>query len=164
MTQENNQVWFITGANKGLGAALAKEALGRGYRVVAAARNPESAQKVLGNSPDLLTVKLDITDDGQVGAAVKAGLDRFGRIDVLVNNAGYGLVGHFEEMSEALIRRQMETNVFGAMKLTRAVLPVMRKQGSGMVLVVSSTSGIPRWGAARSTAPPNSRWKAGRKA
>jgi len=142
MTQSNDQVWFITGANKGMGAAIAKEALDRGYNVVATARTPESARAILGNSPNLLTARLDITNDEQVQSAVRAALDRFGRIDVLVNNAGYALLGFFEEMSEKLIRQQMETNVFGTMKVTRAVLPFMRTQGSGLVIVFSSTSGI----------------------
>lgn len=142
MTHNNDQVWFITGANKGLGAAIAKEALNRGYQVVATARNPESAGKILGNSPNLLIARLDITSDEQVQSAVKAALDRFGRIDLLVNTAGYALLGFFEEMSEKLIRQQMETNVFGTMKVTRAVLPFMRTQGSGLVIVFSSTSGI----------------------
>ena len=142
MTQTNDQVWFITGANKGLGAAITKEALYRGYKVVAATRNPERAGEILGNSPNLLIAKLDITNDEQVQSAVKAALDRFGRIDVLVNNAGYALLGFFEETSEKLIRKQIETNVFGTMKVTRAVLPFMRKQGSGLVIVFSSTSGI----------------------
>jgi NAD(P)-dependent dehydrogenase (short-subunit alcohol dehydrogenase family) len=142
MTQKNNQVWLITGANKGLGAAIAKEALDRGYKVIATARNPESAAKILGNFPNLLIAKLDITNDEQVQSAVKAALDRFERIDVLVNNAGYALLGFFEETSEKLIRQQIETNVFGTMKVTRAVLPFMRKQGSGLVIVLSSASGI----------------------
>jgi NAD(P)-dependent dehydrogenase (short-subunit alcohol dehydrogenase family) len=142
MEQKNDQVWFITGANKGLGAAIAKEALDRGYKVVAAARKPEGMEKFLGDSPNLLTVRLDITNDEQVQSSVNAALSRFGGIDVLINNAGYGLLGHFEEMSEELIRQQIETNVFGTMKLTRAVLPILRRQGSGWVIVVSSTSGI----------------------
>lgn len=142
MTQKNNQVWFITGANKGLGAAIAKEALDRGYKVVATARKPEGMEKTLGNSPNLLTVKLDITNDEQVQSSVDAALERFGRIDVLVNSAGYGLLGYFEEISEKLIRQHIETNVLGTMKITRAVLPIMRKQGSSWIIVVSSTSGI----------------------
>ncbi|WP_176585607.1 oxidoreductase [Priestia megaterium] len=142
MNQRNDQVWFITGANKGLGSAIAKEALDKGYKVVATARNTEGMEKVLGDSPNLLITKLDITNDEQVQASVKAALDQFGHIDVLVNNAGYGLLGYFEEMSEELIRQQIETNVFGTMKLTRAVLPIMRKQRSGWVIVFSSTSGV----------------------
>lgn len=136
------RVWFITGANKGLGAAMVKEALENGYSVIAGARNVAEAEKALGIHPDLHIVRLDITNDEQVNAAVATATEKFGRIDVLVNNAGYGLLGYFEEMSEDSIRRQIETNVFGTMKITRAVLPVMRKQGSGFVVVVSSTSGI----------------------
>ncbi|QWU16727.1 NADP-dependent 3-hydroxy acid dehydrogenase YdfG [Paenibacillus sophorae] len=142
MTQTNDQVWFITGANKGLGAAFAKEALGKGYKVVATARKTEGMEKILGDSPNLLTVSLDITNEEQVQSSVNAALDRFGRIDVLINNAGYSQLGFFEEMSEGLIRQQMETNVFGTMKLTRAVLPTMRKQGSGWIIVISSASGV----------------------
>lgn len=142
MTNKNDQVWFITGANKGLGAAIAKEALDKGYKVVATARKTEGMEETLGDSPNLLVTKLDITNDEQVQSSVNAALDKFGSIDFLVNNAGYGLLGYFEEMSEDLIRQQIETNVFGTMKLTRAVLPIMRKQGSGWVIVFSSTSGV----------------------
>jgi NAD(P)-dependent dehydrogenase (short-subunit alcohol dehydrogenase family) len=142
MSQENNAVWFITGANKGLGAAIAKEALERGYNVVATARKPEGMEKILGNSPNLLSVKLDITNDEQVQSSVHAAIERFGHIDVLMNNAGYGILGYFEELSEKLIRQHIETNVLGTMKITRAVLPFMRKQGSGWIIVTSSTSGI----------------------
>jgi NAD(P)-dependent dehydrogenase (short-subunit alcohol dehydrogenase family) len=142
MLERNDQVWFITGTNKGMGAAIAKEALNRGYKVVATARNPQNAGEILGSSPNLLIAKLDIADDGQVRSAVAAAMDRFCRIDVLVNNAGYALLGFFEEMSEKLIRQQMETNVFGTMKVTRAVLPIMRKQGSGFIIVFSSASGV----------------------
>ena len=138
----NQKVWFITGGNKGLGAAMVKEALDKGYNVVASARSVEAAEKTLGTHPNLLLVKLDITDDEQVKEAVSATIERFGQIDVLVNNAGYGLLGYFEEMSEDSIRRQIETNVFGTMKITRAILPIMREQGAGFVVVVSSTSGI----------------------
>jgi NAD(P)-dependent dehydrogenase (short-subunit alcohol dehydrogenase family) len=142
MTQTNDQVWFITGANKGLGAAIAKEALDKGYKVVATARKTEGMEKTFGDSPNLLIASLDITSEEQVQSAVNIALERFGRIDVLVNNAGYAQLGYFEEMSDGLIRQQMETNVFGTMKLTRAVLPTMRKQGSGWIIVISSTSGI----------------------
>ena len=142
MSEQYKEVWFVTGANKGLGAAIAKEALSSGYRVVAAARKPEEVRAALGDSSDMLAVKLDITNDAEVHAAVNAALDRFGRIDTLANNAGYGLLGYFEECSETLVRQQMETNVFGTMKLTRAVLPTMRRQRQGLLVTVSSTSGI----------------------
>jgi NAD(P)-dependent dehydrogenase (short-subunit alcohol dehydrogenase family) len=142
MAGKNDQVWFITGTNKGMGAEIAKEALKEGYKVVATARDPEGTEKILGPSPNLLVLPLDITNDEQVQSAVTTAIDRFGCIDVLVNNAGYALLGFFEEMSEKAIRQQMETNVFGTMKVTRAVLPFMRKQGSGMIVVLSSASGI----------------------
>ena len=142
MAEQNIPVWFITGANKGLGAAIAKEALDCGFKVVAAARNPSSIKVVLGDSPNLMPVRLDITNHEEIHAAVNEAMDRFGRIDVLVNNAGYGLLGYFEELSDKLIRQQMETNVFGTMNLTRAVLPVMRRQREGLIITVSSTSGI----------------------
>lgn len=138
----NQKVWFITGGNKGIGAAIVKEALAQGYKVVAASRKKEEAEQNLGSHANLVIVQLDINNDQQVENAVKTAVDKFGRIDVLINNAGYGLLGYFEEMSEDSIRRQFETNVFGTMKITRAVLPVMRKQGSGFVVTVSSTSGI----------------------
>lgn len=138
----NKKVWFITGGNKGLGAAMVKETLANGYQVVATARSVASAEQTLGTHPNLLILPLDITNDEQVQAAVAAATARFGQIDVLVNNAGYGLLGYFEEMSAASIRQQIETNVFGTMNITRAVLPVMRAQGAGFVVVVSSTSGI----------------------
>jgi len=140
--EQNKHVWLITGANKGLGAAIAKEALECGCKVIAAARNPSSIKDTLGESPNLLPVRLDITNQEQIHAAVNEALDRFGRIDVLVNNAGYGLLGYFEELTDKLVRHQMETNVFGTMNLTRAVLPVMRRQREGLVVTVSSTSGI----------------------
>ncbi len=138
----NQKVWFITGANKGIGAAIVKEALSQGYSVVAAARKKEEAEQNLGAHSNLLIVPLDINNDQQVDNAVKATVEKFGRIDVLINNAGYGLLGYFEEMSEESIRRQFETNVFGTMKITRAILPIMREQGNGFVVTVSSTSGI----------------------
>ncbi|MCD8193494.1 MAG: SDR family oxidoreductase, partial [Tannerellaceae bacterium] len=125
-----------------LGAAIVQKDLTQGYNVVATARNTESAKKALGDHPNLLVVKLDVTDEKEVKQAVTAATDRFGQIDVLVNNAGYGLLGYFEEMSEEAIRRQMETNLFGTMKVTRGILPIMRRQGKGLVITVSSTSGI----------------------
>lgn len=142
MTNANEQVWFITGANKGIGAAIATEALGQGYKVVATARNTEGMETALGASPNLLISKLDLTIDDQVQASVQAALAKFGRIDVLVNNAGFGQLGFFEETSEEQIREQMETNMFGTMRLTRAVLPIMRKQRSGYVIVFSSMMGL----------------------
>jgi NAD(P)-dependent dehydrogenase (short-subunit alcohol dehydrogenase family) len=142
MTNTNNQVWFITGANKGLGAAIAKEALDKGYKVVATARKTEGLGEAIGASTNLLIAKLDITNEEQIQFAVNSALEHFGRIDVLVNNAGYGQLGYFEETSEKQIRDQMETNVFGTMNLSRAILPIMRKRRSGSIVTVSSVVGI----------------------
>ncbi|MCD7978742.1 MAG: SDR family NAD(P)-dependent oxidoreductase, partial [Tannerellaceae bacterium] len=119
-----------------------KEALTQGYNVVATARNTENAEKALGNHPNLLIVKLDVTNQEEVKQSVAAATERFGQIDVLVNNAGYGLLGYFEEMSEKAIHRQMETNLFGTMKVTRAILPVMRRQGTIFIFQKGSQSGI----------------------
>jgi len=139
---KNDQVLFVTGANKGLGAAIAKESLAQGYKVVAATRKPEDAEKLLGTLEDLLIVKLDVTKDDEIISAIASALKKFGRIDILVNNAGYGTMGYFEQISDKLIQKQIATNLFGPMKLTRAILPYMRKQGSGYIVSVSSTSGI----------------------
>lgn len=138
----NREVWLVTGSNKGIGASIVKEALAQGYNVVAAVRKTDEAERNLGSHPNLLIVKMDISNELQVHEAIDIVMDKFGRIDVLVNNAGYGLMGYFEEMSEELIRRQFETNLFGTMKVTRAILPIMRNQKSGFVVTVSSTSGI----------------------
>jgi NAD(P)-dependent dehydrogenase (short-subunit alcohol dehydrogenase family) len=142
MRNTNEQVWLITGSNKGIGAAIAKEALNQDYKVVAAARKTEGMATKLGASPNLLITELDITNENQVHATVQAAMEQFGQIDVLVNNAGYGQLGYFEELSEEQLRQQMETNVFGTMRLTRAVLPIMRKQRSGTVMVFSSMMGL----------------------
>lgn len=142
MPTHHKHIWFITGAAKGLGAAIAKEVLAQGHTVVAAVRNLEAARSALGPNPNLLCVKLDLMDESSIKSAVAEALGVFGRIDVLVNNAGYGLLGYFEEFSAELIRQQMETNVFGLMSLTRAVLPGMRAQRSGWIINFSSTSGI----------------------
>jgi NAD(P)-dependent dehydrogenase (short-subunit alcohol dehydrogenase family) len=140
MTDEN--VWLITGAARGMGVDIAKAALAAGHAVVATARNADSVTGALGQHDDLLAVTLDITDPAAAEAAVKAALDRFGRIDVLVNNAGNFYAGFFEELSPADIRAQIETTLFGPMNVTRAVLPAMRSQRSGLVVAISSTAGI----------------------
>ncbi|MGW4444083.1 SDR family NAD(P)-dependent oxidoreductase [Streptomyces sp. NPDC004682] len=137
------KTWFITGAGRGLGLEVARAALESGDRVVAAARRPEVAAAELSGFGDrLLTVRLDVTDHAAVQAGVDAAVDRFGRIDVLVNNAGYGQLGTFEEISAPAMERQFATNVFGTMAVTRAVLPVMRAQRSGRILTVSSIAGL----------------------
>lgn len=138
----DSKVWFVTGAGRGLGQAIAKAALAAGHQVVAAARRPETVTAALGEHENLLPVALDITDEAQVAAAVAVAIEKFGAIDVLVNNAGYGQLGFFEETTDELIRRQFETNVFGTMHVTRAVLPVMRMQGAGRIFTVSSIAGF----------------------
>jgi NAD(P)-dependent dehydrogenase (short-subunit alcohol dehydrogenase family) len=136
------KVWFITGAGRGMGVDIAKAALAAGHAVVAAGRNPERVAEVLGESDQLLIVKLDITDPAEAEAAVRAAVERFGQIDVLVNNAGNFIAGFFEEITPEQFRWQIETNLFGPLNVTRAVLPVMRRQRSGLVLTISSTAGL----------------------
>ena len=140
MTDKN--VWLITGAARGMGVDIAKAALSAGCAVVATARNTDSVTAALGKDEDLLPVALDVTDPAAAEAAVKAALDRFGRIDVLVNNAGNFYAGFFEELSSEDVRAQIETTLFGPMNVTRAVLPAMRAQRSGLVVAISSTAGI----------------------
>jgi len=135
------RVWFITGASRGLGALIAQAALAEGNAVVAAGRNVAAIAERLGDSPALLPVALDVTDEAQAKAAVQAALEKFGRIDVLVNNAGFGLLGAIEESSDADVRRMYDTNVFGLLTVTRAVLPAMRAQRSGHVINMSSIGG-----------------------
>lgn len=139
---ENRQVWIVTGAGRGMGTDIAKAALAAGHRVVATGRNTHTVAQALGESEDLLIVKLDLTEPGDAEAAAKAAVDRFGRIDVLVNNAANFYAGFFEETSDAQVRAQLETNLFGPMNVTRAILPVMRKQRSGHVITISSQAGI----------------------
>lgn len=139
--QAYKRVWFITGASRGLGALIVEAALADGNAVVATGRNAAAVAERLGSSPALLPLALDVTDEAQAQAAVAAALATFGRIDVLVNNAGFGLLGAVEEASEAEVRRLYETNVFGLLKVTRAVLPVMRARGAGHVINFSSIGG-----------------------
>ena len=150
------RVWFVTGAARGFGAEIAKAALDAGHQVVATGRKPDAVTAALGVSDSLLVAALDVTSENEIEAAVQATLDRFGRIDVLVNNAGYGQLGFFEELSPAQIERQFATNVFGAMNVTRSVLPVMRAQRSGHVITISSVSGLV--GAAGGAAYPASKF------
>ncbi|BCG03057.1 short-chain dehydrogenase/reductase (plasmid) [Paraburkholderia sp. PGU19] len=139
--QQFKRVWFITGASRGLGALMVKAAIADGNAVVATGRNAAAIAERLGESPALLPVALDVTDEAQAKAAVKAAVEKFGRIDVLVNNAGFGLLAAVEESSDADVRRIYDTNVFGLLNVTRAVLPVMRKQRSGHVINISSIVG-----------------------
>jgi NAD(P)-dependent dehydrogenase (short-subunit alcohol dehydrogenase family) len=138
----DKKVWFITGAGRGMGVDIGKAALAAGDAVVATGRNPRKVSSALGAHDDLLAVKLDVTDPADAEAAVAAAVDRFGRIDVLVNNAGNFYAGFFEEISPEDFRAQLETTLFGPMNVTRAVLPVMRAQRAGLVVAISSTAGI----------------------
>ena len=137
-----SKVWFITGAGRGLGIDIARKALAAGHRVVATGRNADRVLQAVGAHANLLTVALDITDPEAAIAAATAAVDRFGRIDVLVNNAGNFYAGYFEEISTTQFRVQMETNFFGPLNVTRAILPVMRKQRSGQVITITSTAGL----------------------
>lgn len=148
------RTWFITGASRGFGALIAAQALASGDNVVATARTPEAVTQALGKNDRLIAVKLDVTDEGEAHAAAREGVKRFGRIDVLVNNAGFGLLGAVEEATAAEIERVYRTNVFGLLNVTRAVLPHMRAQRSGHVINISSVGGYrsgPGFGIYRST-------------
>ncbi|MFD9704712.1 SDR family NAD(P)-dependent oxidoreductase [Lentzea sp. NPDC059081] len=136
-------VWFVTGASRGLGLEIVKAALDRGDSVVAAVRDPRSFEAPA--SGELLVVPLDVTDQEQADAAVSAAVARFGGIDVLVNNAGRGLVGAVEETSDAEARAVFDSNVFGLLTVLRAVTPVMRAARSGRILNISSTGGVVAW-------------------
>jgi len=138
----SKKVWLITGAGRGLGVDIARAALAAGQAVVATGRSAGKVAAAVGDHDDLLSIKLDVTRPEDSRAAVEAALGKFGRIDVLVNNAGNFYAGFFEELSPEQVRKQIETLLFGPMNVTRAVLPVMRKQRSGMLLTISSTAGI----------------------
>ena len=138
----NKQVWFITGAGRGLGVDIAKAALAAGHAVVATGRNTESITRAVGQHADLLALKLDVTAPRDAEAAVRAAVERLGRIDVLVNNAGNFYAGFFEEIRPEDFRAQVETNLFGPLDVTRAVLPILRAQRSGLVVTISSTAGF----------------------
>ncbi|WNC95052.1 oxidoreductase [Paraburkholderia sp. FT54] len=135
------RVWLITGASRGMGALIAKAALAEGDAVVAAGRSIDTIVAALAEGPALLPVRLDVTREAEALTAVQAALARFGRIDVLVNNAGFGLLGAVEESSDAETRRQYETNVFGLLNVTRAVLPSMRARRAGHVINFSAIAG-----------------------
>jgi NAD(P)-dependent dehydrogenase (short-subunit alcohol dehydrogenase family) len=138
----DKRVWFITGAGRGMGADFAKAVLDAGHTLVATSRDPGRLAEQLGSSEKLLSVKLDITHPKDAEAAVTAAVERFGRIDVLVNNAATFEAGFFEEMTIVQIERQLAANLFGQMHVTRAVLPVMRKQRAGQIITISSTAGL----------------------
>lgn len=134
-------VWFITGCSTGFGYELAKYVLERGYRTVVTARNPEDV-KALAGLGEALVLKLDVTDQAQVDAAIKSAEEKFGRIDVLVNNAGFGYIGAVEESEEEPVRRMFDVNVFGLGRVISAALPAMRRNRSGFIVNISSLAGI----------------------
>src|SRR3954465_8353962 len=136
------KVFLITGASRGLGVDLARAALGAGHAVVATGRSTDSVAAAIGAHDDLPVAQLDVTDPASAQAAVAAAVARFGRVDVLVNNAGNFIAGTFEEIPDADFRAQLETNFFGPLNVTRAVLPVMRAQRSGHIVSISSLAGL----------------------
>jgi NAD(P)-dependent dehydrogenase (short-subunit alcohol dehydrogenase family) len=142
MNTSDTKTWLITGAGRGMGVDFAQAALAAGHNVVATGRDPDAVSAAAGEHERLLVTALDITDAQSAEHAVTAAVERFGRIDVLVNNAGSFLAGFFEELSPEQVRGQIHTNFFGPMTVTRAVLPVMRKQRSGLVISISSGAGV----------------------
>ena len=138
----DKKVWFITGASRGMGVDFAKAALAAGHAVVATGRDTDAVAKAVGQSNDLLAVKLDVTSRADAEAAVRAAVDRFGSIDVLVNNAASFYAGYFEELTPEQFERQLAVSLIGPMNVTRAVLPVMRKQRSGHIISISSSAGL----------------------
>lgn len=148
------RTWLITGASRGFGTLIAEQALRAGDAVIATARNPQDITDRLGDHPNLLAVRLDVTREEEAHQAVAAGIKRFGRIDVLINNAGFGVLGAVEETSASETERLFATNVFGLLNVTRAVLPHMRTQRSGRVINISSIGGYQAyvgWGVYGST-------------
>ena len=143
ISQQSHQVWLITGSSSGLGRSLAQAALAKGYRVVATARQPEKLDKLALQYPQTLkTIRLEVTNPNEVRDVVATAISVFGRIDVLVNNAGYGLVGALEELSPEQIRHNFETMVFGSIAMMQAVLPIMRQQQRGHIVNMSSVVGF----------------------
>jgi NAD(P)-dependent dehydrogenase (short-subunit alcohol dehydrogenase family) len=138
----SKKTWFITGAGRGMGVDFAKAALAAGHNVVATGRNPDTVREAVGEADDLLVVRLDITSPQDADAAVAVAVERFGRIDVLVNNAANFYAGYFEELTPEQMERQLATSLVGPMNVTRAILPVMRKQRSGQLISISSTAGL----------------------
>src|SRR6266480_3307006 len=141
-TMAKKKIWFITGAARGMGVHFAKAALAAGHPVVGTGRDPDAVAKAVGRSDNLLVLKLDVTSRTDAEAAVRAAVNRFGRIDVLVNNAGNFFAGYFEELTPEQIDRQLGTLLIGPMNVTRAALPIMRKQRSGHIISISSTAGL----------------------
>lgn len=141
----NSKVWFITGAGRGIGIDLVKEALDSGYFVVATARSVESLIETFGKNENLLPLALDVSDTDSINKAIETTMEKFGRIDVLINNAGRFYTGFFETMSDKQVRSQMEINFFGTLNITRTILPIMRRQRSGQIITISALLGIVGW-------------------
>jgi NAD(P)-dependent dehydrogenase (short-subunit alcohol dehydrogenase family) len=139
---DNKKIWLITGAGRGMGVDFARAALASGHAVVATGRDSDQLSRALGRSNDLLIVRLDVTNRADAEAAVRAAMDRFGRIDVLVNNAASFYAGYFEELTPDQFERQLSVSLIGPMNVTRAVLPVLRKQRSGHIISISSSAGL----------------------
>src|SRR3954469_24945000 len=139
-----SKVWLVTGASAGIGAGVVKAALAAGDRVVATARNLEKLRSAVGQPAGdrLALVPLDVTSEAQAQQAIAAAVERFGRLDVLVNNAGYSLIGDLESLTTEQITRQFQTNFYGVLHVLRAALPVMRRQGSGRIFNISSMAGV----------------------
>ncbi|WP_217603411.1 oxidoreductase [Chitinophaga sp. GbtcB8] len=136
------KVWFITGASSGFGKAFAEYAITQGYKVIVTARRLDKLESIKALAPDQVeAIKMDVHDNAEISAAVKKTIDRFGRVDVLINNAGYGIVGAVEETPESELRALMDTNFFGAASVTQALLPIFRQQRSGAIVNISSLGG-----------------------
>jgi NAD(P)-dependent dehydrogenase (short-subunit alcohol dehydrogenase family) len=138
----DQQVWLVTGAGRGMGTDIARAALDAGNAVVATGRNTDAVTKAIGDHDDLIVVRLDVTSADEAAAAVNAAVERFGRLDVLVNNAGNFFAGFFEELSPEQVEAQVRTILFGTMTVTRAALPAMRRQHSGQIVAISSLAGL----------------------
>ena len=138
----NKKTWFITGAGRGMGVDIAKAALAAGHSVVATGRDARAVAKAVGASDDLLVVKLDVTSRADAEAAVRSAVERFGRIDVLVNNAGNFKAGYYEQLTPEQIEQQLAATLLGPMNVTRAILPIMRRQRCGHIITISSTAGL----------------------
>lgn len=140
---EKSKIWFITGTGSGIGLEISKSALAAGYKVVATGRDANKVAKAIGAASDnLLVVKMDVTNPNEIEAAVKSAVDKFGTIDVLVNNAGNFYAGFFEELSQSQVEAQIATNLFGPMNVTRTILPVMRENRSGHIITITSTAAL----------------------
>jgi NAD(P)-dependent dehydrogenase (short-subunit alcohol dehydrogenase family) len=137
-----HRVWFVTGASRGFGRALSEAVLARGEQLIATARHPESLDELRERHPEVLVLPLDVKDRAGAQAAVVEGVERFGRLDVIVNNAGYGHFGAIEELTEEELRNQFEVNLFGVLNVTRAALPQLRAQRAGHIVQMSSLNGI----------------------